>query len=597
MSQVNRNIRLGIVYRGNIIHEELVDRRIDISIGRRAGSTVHIATKVHPDFPEFIDLLVIENNAYYFVVPSDPAARISVRGATNPGEPKSIKGRRAIPIDGLAGGSLVSGDVTIMFQFVKGDSQPMETRERTVLRLGLVYDDRLIDDRIFPDSKQVTVGNAHDATIVLPDEDYQGPSLVFQNHKDGSVSMRAPAAMKIRLAVDGAPMELKDLQAKGKARQEGNDVVCHLSLGTRGRATMGQQTLLFQVVKQSVTIPLMPKRSLSEKLIAAVIGEPAWWISFSVSALVILGVLFQAHYFEKTTNKFLKAKAEEQEVKGSFDVVVEVKEEIKPEEPEKEDKKPTTEIVPETVKEKIKEKEKVDKKAEAKVDDKKAPDKPASVGEKKDPTEIKEQARAAVEQKTIAGAFKGMGGGSTKFFQEAGEGEAGDVVAKTFGGAGAGAGDGDAKGPAAGGVKLSGSSGGGSVERNAKVKGEGFGARKADETKTEGKKEEATVTIKLSSDTSGSGEAKADVAKIISRKNSAVQRCYEQALRDNPDTGGKVKVTFTVGTEGTITDVSISGASGGFADCIKAKFEAIRGLPTLPSPQTFGQSYVFSKGG
>ena len=594
MSQANRNIRLGIVYQGNIIHEELIDRRIDISIGRRAGSTIHIATKAYPDFPEFIDLLVIENNAYHLVVPSDPAARISVRGATNPGDPKSIKGRRAIPIEGVAGGSLVAGDVTVMFQFVKGDSHPMETIERTVLRLGLVYDDRLIDDRIYPDSKEVTVGNAHNATIVLPDEDYQGPSLVFQNHKDGSVSMRAPAAMKIRLAVDGAPMELKDLLAKGQARQEGTDVVCHLKLGTRGRAAMGQQTLLFQVVRQSVTIPQMPKRSFGEKFIGGILAEPAWWISFTVSSLLILGVIFQAYYFEKTTNKFLKARAEEQEVKGSYDVIVEVKEEIKPEEPEKEDKKPTTEIIPEAVKEKEKKVEKADKKPD-KAEDKK-PDKPVSVGEKKDPTEIKEQARAAVEQKTIAGAFKGMGGGATKFFQEAGEGEAGDVVAKTFGGAGQGGGDGEGKGPAGGGVKLSGSSGGGSVERNAKVKGEGFGARKADETKTEGKKEEAAVTIKLSSDTSGSGEAKADVAKIIGRKNSAVQRCYEQALRDNPDTGGKVKVTFTVGTEGTITDVSISGATGGFADCIKAKFEAIRGLPTLPAPQTFGQSYVFSKG-
>ena len=95
----------------------------------------------------------------------------------------------------------------------------------------------------------------------------------------------------------------------------------------------------------------------------------------------------------------------------------------------------------------------------------------------------------------------------------------------------------------------------------------------------------------------GPGENKAEVGKVVSRKNSAVQRCYEEALRDNPDEGGKVKVTFTVGTEGTVTDVSVSGASGKFSDCIKARFTAIRGLPLLPSPQTFSQSYVFSKGG
>ena len=95
----------------------------------------------------------------------------------------------------------------------------------------------------------------------------------------------------------------------------------------------------------------------------------------------------------------------------------------------------------------------------------------------------------------------------------------------------------------------------------------------------------------------GDGDSKTEVAKVVARKNSAVQRCYEQALRDNPDEAGKVKVTFTVGTAGTVTDVSVSGASGSFSECIKAKFSSIRGFPTLPSPQTFSQSYVFSKGG
>ena len=593
MSTANRHLRLGIVYRGSIIHEELIDRRIDISIGRRAGSTIHVAPKSHPDFPEFIDFLVIENNQYHLVVPADPNAKISLRGAANPGEPKSIKGRRAIPVESVSAGSMVAGEVTVMFQFVRGDTIPMITRERTVLRLGLVYDDRLIDDRIYPDEKEVSVGIHRINTIVLPDEDYQGPSLTFLNHKDGSISMRAPDGMKIRLAVDGAPMEIKELEAKGKARKEGTDMVCHLGLGTRGRATMGQHTLLFQVVKQSVTIPAMPSRTLSEKVVAGVLAEPAWWISFGVSFLLILGVIFQAHYFEKTTGAFLKARSEEQVARGSFEQILEMKEEIKVEEPKIEEvKKVETAIVPKEVEKKAEKKpEKVEKKedkAEAKAE------KPQSVGERIDPTEKTARATKAIEEKTVAGAFKGLGA-SSKFYQEAGEGEASDVVAKNFGGAGDG--EGGDKGPGSGGVKLAaGAKAGGTVEKVVKGKPVGF-EKNADATKAKGPdRVEAAVVIKMSGDTTGSGESKADVAKVVSRKNSAVQKCYEQALRDNPDVGGKVKVTFTVGTEGTVTDVSVSGATGGFADCIKAKFESIRGLPVLASPQTFGQSYVFSKG-
>lgn len=599
MSNANRNLRLGIVYRGSIIHEEQFDRKIDISIGRRAGSTVHIAPKQYPDFPEFIDFLTCDNGVFYLVVPADPNARVNLRGAASNQDVRTVKGKKAIPIEDIAGGSLGIGEVTVMFQFVRGDSHPTMTRERTVLRLGLVFEERLIDDRIFPDTKLVSVGTGRECTIVLPEEDYQGPPISFENHKDGSVTMRAPAAMKVRLAVDGAPMELKDLQAKGKARQEGNDIVCHLSLGTRGRAIVGQHTLLVQVIKQTVTVPVFAKKSFPERVMAGVLAEPAWWISFAVSAMFILGLVFQAAYFEKNTNRFLgSSKASEEASKTTYEVVVEEKEEIKepPPDPE-EDKKPTAEIMPESVK------AKADKPAEKAKDAPKADagkaDKPASLGEKQaDPDEAKRQARAAIEQKTIAGAFGGpQGGAATKLFGEAAEGEAGEVVAKSFGGD-PGAGNGDARGPGAGGVKLAGSSGGGTVEKvKAGSGGKGFGERKAEETKVEGKKEEAAITVKLSSGgVDGPGENKAEVAKVVSRKNSAVQRCYEEALRDNPDEGGKVKVTFTVGTEGTITDVSVSGASGKFSDCIKAKFSAIRGLPLLTSPQTFSQSYVFSKG-
>ena len=56
-----------------------------------------------------------------------------------------------------------------------------------------------------------------------------------------------------------------------------------------------------------------------------------------------------------------------------------------------------------------------------------------------------------------------------------------------------------------------------------------------------------------------------------------------------------MKVSFTVGTAGTITDVTVSGAEGGFKDCIESKFKSIRGLPILPAPKQFNQSFVFTK--
>lgn len=188
-----------------------------------------------------------------------------------------------------------------------------------------------------------------------------------------------------------------------------------------------------------------------------------------------------------------------------------------------------------------------------------APGAPAPAAESAPRSEERKARAAKVESKSIAGAFRDLGG-STKFFQEAGEGEPGDAVAKNFGGAGGSNADGDR--PAAR-VRIPAASG------------------------------ERGVQIRMTAETTGSGEGKADIARVVSRKNSAIQRCFEAAKRENPNVSGKVKVTFTVGTEGMTVAVGVAGATGPFADCIRSKFESIRGLPTLSSPQTFTQNYVF----
>ena len=99
MSTANRNVRLGVVYRGSIIHEEVLDRRIDVTVGLRAGSTVQIPAKEYPEFPDSIELLAIENNQYYLLVPSDPSARVSVRGTTEKSAAMTV---RACSLDTMA---------------------------------------------------------------------------------------------------------------------------------------------------------------------------------------------------------------------------------------------------------------------------------------------------------------------------------------------------------------------------------------------------------------------------------------------------------------------------------------------------------------
>ncbi len=592
MSTANRNVRLGVVYRGSIIHEEVLDRRIDVTIGLRAGSTIQIPAKDYPDFPDAIELLAIEANQYYLLVPSDPTARVSVRGTTEKSAAMTVRGKRAIAIENAAGGSLSVGDVTIMFQFVRADTTPTITKESNVLRVGLVYDERLISDRVFDDQKQVTIGNQKNLSVVLPDEDYQGPAIKFVNNRDGSFTLKSPATMRMRIATDGGPLELKELLAKAKARQDGNDVVVHLPLGTRGRIVMGQHTVLFQVIKQSITVPTFPPKSLGQRLVGPFLNEPTWTISFLGAFLLVGAIVGQALLFQSSTGKYLdKAKAEDEVARGPIQIdIVEKEEPPKEEEP---DKAPVDAPPIQAPADKKPEKAKVADKAPDKGSD--ADKKPASTGQTVDPETQKRNDREVVKNNTVAGALMGSNGAATKLFADDGGDGEGTVTAK-FGGA---AGDGDTGGPGnGGGLHIEGGGKGGGTIEKVKGKGGGFGERKQDVAKVdEPKKVEAVAKVSLGGlDGSDDGDgSKGDIAKKVASRAAAVKACYESALRDNPDVSGKVKVSFTVGTAGTVTDVTVSGADGGFKDCIEGKFKAIRGLPILPAPKQFSQSFVFTK--
>ncbi|MCO4760622.1 MAG: energy transducer TonB [Myxococcales bacterium] len=585
----HRNVRLGIVYRGSIVKEEIIDREIDVSVGLRADSTVQFSPKDYPDFPDHLDVLFHEGGEHYLVVPSDPSARINLRGASQADNVETIRNKRCIRIGEVAGGSVVVGDVTVMFQFVRGYATPTKTHERTVLRIGLVYDERLISDRIFPQEKTISIGGSNGDTVVLDQAEYSGASLSFVNNKDGSVLLKAPADMKLRVAVqDQPPRDVSQLVESGKAKQDGGTTVAHLTLGARGRAVMGPYSILFQVVRQKVVVPTMEKKSLIERFLGLFLQDVVWTACFSIALLLGGGVVTQAVLYQRTQGQYLKnAKKAEEHVSVIIDVDIAEKEEPKEEEPEEEPKETAPEMKPEP-EAKPKKRAKPDKKP-AKVADKK----PESTGKTVDLETRKRNARKVVAKRTIAGALMGAGGATTKLFAEGGEGDAA-VVAKTFGGGDDSGDKGDGPG---GGVKLAGGGGGGgTVEKVKRGKGgKGFGKRKKIATKKV-KKKEKKIKISLSAGAlGGSGAGKSGVARVIARKNSAVRRCYEGALRKTPGLSGKVKVRFTVGTAGTITSVSVIGASGDFATCIKRKFQRIRGLPLLPSPQSFTQSYVFTK--
>ena len=586
----SRVLRIGVVWRSQVVAERVLDRRVDVSVGSRPDSSVAVTAKDYPGFPANVAIAKVDHGAYHIVLPTDPAHKLVLRGGppgnegVDKSQVKTVGGIRIYPIEAFTGGSVSMGDLIVMFQFVRGDAIPTVTREETVLRIGLVHDDRLLSDEIFHGDKPVAIGVGPTKTISLPDVDYKGNDATFTFDKNANkFKARIPKESIFRLAIDGQPVaDNKDAAQKGVVKQEGEALTFDLPLKARGRCTMGPYTVLFQVVKQSVTVPTFARKSLLTKLAAPFVADSVWTLSLMGAIVLVGSIVGQALVFNATTGRFQdKFAAEEELAHTTFEVVIEEKEEPKEEE------KPTVDIKSDEAKKEEKKELEKEKKAEKK------PEKVESVGKTKDPEEIKRNAREAIRTNTLAGALMGANGAATKLFAD-GDGE-GTVQAK-FGGE---TGGGDGNGPGAGALNIEGGGGGGGTIEKVKGQGGGFGERKSDVAKVDAPvKREPVASLKLTGldgDDGGDGSGKGEIAKKIAGRAAAVKACYEAALRDNPDVSGKVKVSFTVGTAGTITDVTVSGAEGGFKDCIEGKFRSIRGLPLLPAPKQFNQSFVFTK--
>jgi hypothetical protein len=69
---------------------------------------------------------------------------------------------------------------------------------------------------------------------------------------------------------------------------------------------------------------------------------------------------------------------------------------------------------------------------------------------------------------------------------------------------------------------------------------------------------------------------KDSVRKVVKANVSKLQLCYEQALLANPGIEGKIVVTFTIGIEGAVGDVSANGIHPDVETCVAEKFRTFK---------------------
>lgn len=434
-----------------------------------------------------------------------------------------------------------------------------QTQQQKVLRIGVVQDGKIVQERLIKAGEEVTVGESTKNLFVFPPTSLPKRFQLFQPKKGGGYILHFTDGMEGKISYKNAIVPLEQLKQRGDAVRKGTDFVLPLSEGNRGKVSVDGVTILFQFVPP----PPEPMRAGAKmdfrpKLIEE--DDPVFFGFlglFTALATVLMIYVYNAEPVERVAIEEIPDRFTEIIMEPSDDDPPEV---IEPE------------VDPDAEGEKI---ERDDAEAPDKVEPDVVDKKPQSEAEKQAAAEAAAEARRAKAQAEVANnpllaaiiGTRGESGSEGKVQDLFGSDDfagqdldaalasvtgvdlATDAGLKAKEGAGGGprttAGIGDLKGG------TTGEAGVGSGPATA-VKG-GVQLGKADAMLEEG-------------DT-------ASVQKVVRKYSGQVKYCYEAQLKNDPSLSGRVEVQFTV-NKGRVASASVFGNSTGsdpLGKCIVGK--------------------------
>ncbi len=489
-----------------------------------------------------------------------------------------------------------------------------KTFEGRVLRLGVLYERRLIEERLLTLRHAVTVGSGGRNTIVIPAEGVPS-SMPFVAKQQGHYYLVFTDKMKGRVSVGDRLIDLSDARQQKLAKRSGSHWMLELAPDSRGRVEIGDSMILFQFIKPP-PVPATPQ------LPASMRGGWFQQMDMAMVASLVFSFVLQAGFagglnlwWERVGKYQVKPDTSAAErllrpLKVDYEASLQLTHKPKDEKTKDESKDKT-------------ETEQVAKKEPAEeVVVKRAPRRKPKPARKAKP-------KASAHKKLVAKADTGRGGKASKrdaaaMRKRVEEVERTTVIhllqAKGIGVDGGGpdtlddakmkefdvaldADPGVRRARPGERVQFHGrprkvSKGSSGFKRLSKKEEGGI---EAHAVATAAKKEVA-VKLKVSghiSEPVGLGTIDRDkVKRIFRRRQVAIRRCYEKQLRAHKDLAGKVTVQFTIGPAGRVTKVKVKKNTTGskeLAACVVRKLKSW----SFPRPKggqvTFVRPFVFRK--
>ena len=158
----------------------------------------------------------------------------------------------------------------------------MATPERKILRIGIIHNNRIIEERLFRKPERITIGQSPENTFVYPLPSFPRSYELFA-FKDGAYTFVFPKGLEGKVSSGEDIFDLDELVQGGKAKAAGEFFRLGLNEETRGKILLGDLTLLFQLVTPPPPVP---------KLQLPAAAQVSWIRSIDMQYAVFLLISF-----------------------------------------------------------------------------------------------------------------------------------------------------------------------------------------------------------------------------------------------------------------------------------------------------------------
>ncbi len=456
--------------------------------------------------------------------------------------------------------------------------------EAKVLRVGVVYNGKILDEQIFRKPETVYFGDTSKSHFVIPSSNLPSKFPVFY-YKSGAYELVILEGMSGKIFLKGSVVDVEEAIAKGVLKKKGKAYIMPLSADARGKIVIGSAIILFQFITPP---PKPPKLRLPRSI------KGGWWqmIDWPYATIQVIVALISYVIISYMLGLPKPEPVKLEDMSSRFAKLI----------------VPNIEEIKEEAKELEKKVDEDSKLASKKVVKKEEPEEKATVAKeesvKKNTTPRDAATRAKEEaQKREEMRQKVAGMGLLKLIGTAGDSSSGSGVISDV--LGEGGKDKDIDSALAG------------VKHIGIATSSGQRSRKGDAGATEVAKIEDVQTAKSSGkvgiakreekvvkgaaklgapEVDGSMSSK-DIGKVVRMNSTAVRRCYEKALKSDPTLKGKIAVTFMINAKGRVEMVEISDdtmKNASVSACIKSLVRRWRFPQPEGGPASVTLPFVFS---